>query len=584
MTGAKSAPAAVVFGGGLSALSACWELCERGVAVTLVSPTDPVSWPVVGQGGLALGEDPEAHALETLRCGGFAAARAPVRALSRAATPLVDRLSSIGVPFAREKGRWRLRRLPGMGKAGAVFVEGHTELAIATALERLLVGGYGDQMTIATHFTLSSLVVVDGRCLGIVSRHAVTHEVRAFSGDVVILAGGGPERVLGARAGSLCLEAPIAVAAAEGAVLANLHRCQEHPAALATPRGLVIPTAALRAEGAMLWVPAAADDPREPHQIPRKERVRFLDERYPDWAELVPDDLAAAEARQVLATRATDDDAAHTLFLDLSHLPERHLEERIGAELEALRVTTGVDPARTAIEVVSAPLGLLGGLWVDHEPSDDGGLVDESIRNHATTIPGLYAAGPLACLYHGTCQLGGNLALADLFGGRCAGIAAAAFIDEAQADDAEAAISQAIAEAEQAHAARAECGFGASHHELATTLRIAVRDLLGPQEYELEETAAEIDELEAQLEAMPPEARAGNEGADRLLALEHMVSVAKLIAKSATAGARTSGVLARAGEASIVAAASLSLDGHEISAHVDDDGIEVTSRDYGGTP
>lgn len=576
---------AVVFGGGLSALMASWELCARDFAVTLVSPTDPASWPVVGQGGLSLAEDAEAHTLETLRCGGFAAARAPVRALSRAATALVDELAAVGVPFARKKGRWLLRRLPGMAEAGAVFVEGHTELAIATALERLLAGRYGDRFSVATPVDLVSLFVVDGRCLGIIGKHAVTHEVRAFEGDAVLLAGGGPERVLGARVGTLCLEAPIAVAAAAGAVLANLHRCQRHPGALPTPRGLVIPTAALRSEGATLWVPAAPDDGREPHRIPRKERLRFLEARFPDWAELVPDDRGSAEAHAVAAARAGDDEKPVTHFLDVSHLPEGHLEERVGAELEALRATAGVDPARTAVEVVSAPLGLLGGLWIDHERSDDGGLAETSARNHATSIPGLYAAGPLACLYHGACQLGGNGVLADLVGGRLAARAAAAFVEAAAAPDAaDAALSHAVAEAEEAHGRRVEAGYGASHHELTRTLRLAVRDLLGPQEYELEETANEIDELEARLEAMPPEARAGHEGADRLLAVEHMVKLAQLIAKSALAATGDGGVLARRDGERVVSATSLSVDGRRVSALVDADGVDAEPADYGAVP
>ncbi len=555
---------------------ACWELLRCDVQVVLLSPTSPTHWPLVSQGGLALGDDEDSLVMATLAAGAFKAPRAPVRALSRAAGPLVERLAKIGVPFETKNEVLQLRRLPGMENPGAVFVETHTEMAIATALERLLVARFGAHFEIRQPCGLMSLVMDQGACRGVVVRHLITHAIGAVTGDVVIVAGGGPERVLGARCGHLCPEAPLAVAAAHGAVLVDMHLCQQHPATLATARGLVVPSAALRSEGARLWVPSDAEDERAPQDIPQKERCRFLADAFPGWAELVPDSIAATRAR------------GHEgqLYLDLSHFPERHLRQRLGTELEALRLASRRDPTRAALPVSPAPLGLLGGLWIDHERSADGGLVFESKRNHATSIGGLYAAGGLASLYHGTGQLGGNRLLADLFGGSMAGRAAGTYVaDCAASENAGDTAEEAVDVAERAHDGRAESGFGAAHLDLIETLREAAVDILGAQTYELTDTAAEIDDVEKQLNAMPAEARAGADGAAELHALEMMLSIAKIAARTAVRAeteTETAGRwLARQTDDDIIVSERLEVDGRTIDGDVDEDGIKNATGVYG---
>ncbi len=572
----------VVFGGGLAALMACWELAESGLAVILACPADPVCWPVVTAGGLTLGDDPERLVTDTLAAGDYAAPRAPVRALAAAASPLVERLAGVGVPFAADRGHWRLRRLPGMSKADAVYVDTHTELSIGAALERHLAARFSERFAVVERVDLAALLLVEGRCCGIVTQHRETHSFEAITAGAVILAGGGPERMLGARTGALALEGPLAVAARAGAVLVSPHRCQQHPAVLATPRGLVVPTAALRAEGARLWV-AAADEARAPDQIPHKERARFLDDAFPGWGELVPDDLATSALRTVLAERRgnDDEDAAPRHFLDVSHLPDGHLEERLGVELAALSATTGVDPSREPIEVVTAPLGLLGGLFVDHERSEDGLLVEGSPRNHATTLPGLYAAGPWASLYHGRCVMGGNGTLADLFGGSVAGRGAAAFIERGDGGDVtDRAAQDAIARAESQFMDRVEGGYGPSHAALEAELGQALTELLGPREYELDETLAEVGELVARYEAMPPEARAGEHRAHAQRALEDALTLARLIAAAVADESAEEGPRLARWDGEAQSAATFTVGERTYSCLIDEDGVAAQPRRY----
>jgi len=70
--------------------------------------------------------------------------------------------------------------------------------------------------------------------------------------------------------------------------------------------------------------------------------------------------------------------------------------------------------------VFVAPNGSCGGLWVDYEADEQGEIVVDSARNHATNLAGLYAVGEAAYLYHGACRLSGNDLLARLYGARLA--------------------------------------------------------------------------------------------------------------------------------------------------------------------
>jgi len=59
----------------------------------------------------------------------------------------------------------------------------------------------------------------------------------------------------------------------------------------------------------------------------------------------------------------------------------------------------------------------MGGLWVDYERSPSGGMVEGSLRNQQTSIPGLYAIGECDYQYHGANRLGANSLLSCIFSG-----------------------------------------------------------------------------------------------------------------------------------------------------------------------
>jgi succinate dehydrogenase / fumarate reductase flavoprotein subunit len=71
----------------------------------------------------------------------------------------------------------------------------------------------------------------------------------------------------------------------------------------------------------------------------------------------------------------------------------------------------------------------MGGLWADFEKDPaTGGVRPDSPRNHATSIPGLYACGECDYAYHGANRLGANSLLSASYSGRVAGESVAAYL------------------------------------------------------------------------------------------------------------------------------------------------------------
>jgi len=48
-------------------------------------------------------------------------------------------------------------------------------------------------------------------------------------------------------------------------------------------------------EGGRVWVPRTKQDSRDPRSIPEDERYYFLEDRYPEYGNLVPRDIATRE-------------------------------------------------------------------------------------------------------------------------------------------------------------------------------------------------------------------------------------------------------------------------------------------------
>ncbi|NDC64548.1 MAG: FAD-binding protein, partial [Planctomycetia bacterium] len=89
----------------------------------------------------------------------------------------------------------------------------------------------------------------------------------------------------------------------------------------------------------------------------------------------------------------------------------------LGGILEIYEKFQGVDPRAVPMKIFPAVHYSMGGLWVDYERSETGGMVEGSPRNQQTSIPGLYAIGECDYQYHGANRLGANSLLSCIFSG-----------------------------------------------------------------------------------------------------------------------------------------------------------------------
>ena len=379
----------LIVGGGIAGLRAAIGLASAG-RVTILTKAEPAeSNTGYAQGGIAaaLGDDdsPALHAADTIRAGDGLCDEAAVQVLVENGPQYVGELIDWGTRFDRAAdGR------PALGREAAHSVRRVLHAGDATGREigRVLWEHVRGLPTVATidHALVTQLLVEDRRVAGVAYFDAagVRHEAWA---DATLLATGGAGRVFRETTNpAVATGDGVALACDAGARVADLEFVQFHPTALdlaGAPRFLI--SEALRGEGARL-VNDAGD--------------AFMT-RYHTDGDLAPRDVVARSIVREKESRAGQ------VFLTLAHLDPGYVSRRFPTIAEMCR-QVGLDLARDRIPVGPAAHYLMGGV-----DTDEWGR---------TSIPGLYAAGEVACTgLHGANRLASNSLLEGLvFGARAA--------------------------------------------------------------------------------------------------------------------------------------------------------------------
>ena len=421
----------VVIGGGLAGLSSTMKLAELGVQVDLLSLT-PVkrSHSVCAQGGInscndqtrQLGDSEWKHLDDTVYGGDFLNHQPPVKEMAYWAPKVIDLMDRLGVPFNRTGEGFIDRRRFG----GTLYKR--TAFAGATTGQQLLYGldeqvrrqeALGNVRKFEFWDFLGPIQDETGRCRGAVAQDLVSMEIRAFPADAVVVATGGCGLVYGrstmsvfcnGSAASRCFQA--------GAKYGNAEFIQVHPTAIPGSDKLRLMSESARGEGGRVWVPRKSHDSREPDNIPNGERYYFLEDRYPEYGNLVPRDIATREIFDICVNDGLSVDSERMcVYLDLTHIPKAELDRKLGGILEIYEKFQGVDPREEPMRIFPAVHYSMGGLWADYVRSSDGGLQAGAPRNHMTNIEGLYAIGECDYHYHGANRLGANSLLSCIFTG-----------------------------------------------------------------------------------------------------------------------------------------------------------------------
>jgi succinate dehydrogenase / fumarate reductase, flavoprotein subunit len=423
----------VVVGGGLAGLMTAVRAAEMGMGVDLFSLV-PVkrSHSVCAQGGIngavntkGEGDSPEIHFDDTIYGGDFLADQAPVKAMCYAAPEIINLLDRMGVMFNRTpEGLLDFRRFGGTKHHRTAYAGATTGQQLLYALDEQVrrheVAGLVRKYE---YWEFLGLVRdADGACRGIVGLDNYSMKIEAFPAAAVMLATGGPGIVFGRSTNSVINTGTAASAAyQEGASYANGEFIQVHPTAIPGTDKLRLMSESARGEGGRVWVPRAPGDKRDPRSIPEKERWYFLEEKYPSLGNLVPRDIATREIFQVCLT-GYGVDGKRQVYLDLTHIPRKELDVKLGGILEIYEKFVGEDPRDVPMKVFPGMHYSMGGLWVDFAKDETTGRLDESsLRNQATSVPGLYAGGEVDFSIHGANRLGANSLVSCLYAGRIGG-------------------------------------------------------------------------------------------------------------------------------------------------------------------
>ncbi|MEX0819189.1 MAG: succinate dehydrogenase flavoprotein subunit, partial [Pirellulaceae bacterium] len=402
-----------------------------GIDVDLMSLT-PVkrSHSVCAQGGInacndqtrQLGDSEWKHLDDTVYGGDFLQHQPPVKEMAYWAPKVIDLMDRLGVTFNRTtEGFIDRRRFGGTLYKRTAFAGATTGQQLLYALDEQVRRWESEGKITKYEFWdfLGPVLDESGNCRGCVAQDLVSMEIRSFPADAVVLGTGGCGLIYGRSTMSMvCTGSAASRAFQAGAKYGNGECIQVHPTAIPGADKLRLMSESARGEGGRVWVPRTPQDPRDPTNIPEAERYYFLEERYPEYGNLVPRDIATREIFDICVNEGLSvEQGRQCVYLDLTHIDAQELTRKLGGILAIYEKFQGVDPRFTPMKIFPAVHYSMGGLWADYERAGDGGLTLGSPVNQLTNIPNLYAIGECDYQYHGANRLGANSLLSCIFSG-----------------------------------------------------------------------------------------------------------------------------------------------------------------------
>ncbi|NPA41787.1 MAG: FAD-binding protein [Aquificae bacterium] len=397
---------AVIIGGGGAGLRAAIEIAkDPALKVALVSKVYPTrSHTGAAQGGMnaALGnvvpdDNPEAHAYDTIKGSDFLADQDAVFFMTENAPEIIYELDRWGVPFSRlPDGRIAQRPFGGASFPRTVYAADKTgHVLLHTLFEQAL---SKENIDFYNEFFLLDLVQDGERVKGVSLYDIKTGEVVVLQTKAVIMATGGFARIYWFRSTNAIGNTGDgqAVVFRNGVPLKDIEFIQFHPTGLAKT-GILL-SEACRGEGGYLI---------------NKLGERFMKRYAPEKMELAPRDMVSrAIEYEIMEGRGVGEGARAYIYLDLRHLGEEKINERLPQVRQLAIDFEGVDPVKDPVPIRPTAHYCMGGIHV----------VD--YRTSETPLRGLYAIGECACVsVHGANRLGGNSLIELLVFGKFCGIA-----------------------------------------------------------------------------------------------------------------------------------------------------------------
>src|SRR5438034_477430 len=384
----------VVIGSGIAGLTFALKAAKHGSVAVVTKRKGSDTNTARAQGGIACvtsDEDSfELHVRDTLEAGAGLCDEAVVRTIVTEGPDRIRELMALGLQFdEREVSGHReldLGKEGGHSKRRVLHVRDVTGKEVEETLLRELdrqsrVELLENHMAVDLITAAKLGFATEDRCLGAYVLDETAGKVETIRADRIVLATGGCGKVyLYTTNPDIATGDGVAMAWRAGVEIANMEFIQFHPTCLFHPQAKsFLISEAVRGEGGIL----------------RNNRGEDFMKRYDPRGSLAPRDIVA---------RAIDAEikrsGAKCVFLDITHKPPEFIRERF-PHIYQTCLRFGIDMLKQAIPVVPAAHYQCGGIKTD--------------VNGATSLPGLYAIGEVACTgMHGANRLASNSLLEGL--------------------------------------------------------------------------------------------------------------------------------------------------------------------------
>jgi succinate dehydrogenase / fumarate reductase flavoprotein subunit len=407
----------IIVGAGGAGMRAALESSSRARTAVLTKLYPTRSHTGAAQGGMCAAlanveeDNWEWHTFDTVKGGDYLVDQDAAEIMCKEAIDAVLDLEKMGLPFNRTpEGRIDQRRFGGHTRNhGEAAVRRSCYAADRTGhmiLQTLYQSCIKEGVEFYNEFYVLDILLNEETgepvAAGVVAYELATGEIHLFKAKSIIFATGGFGKVFKTTSNAHTLTGDgMGIIWRKGLPLEDMEFYQFHPTGLA---GLgVLLTEGARGEGGILRNAAGE---------------RFMERVAPTIKDLAPRDMIArAMVQEVREGRGAGPHKDY-VYLDLTHLPKEQIESKLPDITEFSRTYLGVDPVTELVPVFPTAHYAMGGIPTNVET--------EVLRDNVNIVPGLYAAGEVACVsVHGANRLGTNSLLDINVFGKRAGVAAA---------------------------------------------------------------------------------------------------------------------------------------------------------------